>query len=514
MRSRILDRLLPGTALALAAGLALPSAAQDKTVVCAVAATYTSLDPYDTNATLDQAVCKSFYQGLFGFDKDLKLQNVLAEGFDVSKDGLTYTIKLKKRVKFHDGTDFNAAAVKANFDRITNPDNHLKRYNLYSNIAKTEVVNDTTVRFTLKVAFSAFINQLAHPSGVIISPAALAKYGKEIGMHPVGTGPFKFVEWRQPDYLKVAKNAEYWKKGYPKVDEIVWKSVTDNNTRTAMIQAGEANFTPVPYEQMENLKQNPKLDVLSSPGIVAWYMSLNTAKKPFNDPRVRQALNHAINKEAMIKAIFYGYAVPSQGPVPEAVKYAVNVGSYPFDLAKAKKLLAEAGYPNGFETELWGGNNSTAQKAMTFLQQQLSQVGIKAKITAQEPGQRVELLENVQKPEEAGVRLNWGGWSSSTGEADWALRPLFATSSIPPKGLQNFAYYSNPKVDTLLQNALATTKEKDKAAMYKEAQELIFKDAPWVFLVNTLQVYARTRNLSGIYVMPDGSMNFDDVAFK
>lgn len=500
--------------LALAAGLAFPAFSQGKTAVLAVAATYTSLDPYDTNATLDQAVCKSFYQGLFGFDKDLKLQNVLAEGYEASKDGLSYTIKLRKHVKFHDGTDFNAAAVKVVFDRITNPENKLKRYSLFSNIAKTEVVNDYTVRFSLKVPFSAFINQLAHPSAVIISPAALAKYGKEIGMNPVGTGPFKFVEWKQPDYLKVTKNTNYWKKGYPKVDEIIWKSVSDNNTRTAMIQAGEANFTPVPFEQVDNLKQNPKLDVLSGAGITTWYMSMNTLKKPFDDVRVRQALNHAINKDAMIKAIYYGYAVPAQGPVPDAVQYGLNVGTYPFDVAKAKKLLAEAGYPNGFETELWGGNTSTAQKAMTFLQQQLSQVGVKAKITAQEPGQRVELLENVQKPEDAGVRLNWGGWSSSTGEADWALRPLFATASMPPKGPYNFAYYSNPKVDTLLQKALATTKTSEKAAMYKEVQEAIFKDAPWVFLINTLQVYARTKNLTGIYMMPDSSMNFDEIAFK
>lgn len=505
-------KLLPCIAFALAAGL--PSAAATKTVVCAVAATYTSLDPYDTNATLDQAVCKSFYQGLFGFDKNLRLQNVLADSYEASKDGLTYTVKLKKHVKFHDGTDFNAAAVKANFDRVTNPENKLKRYSLFSNIAKTEVVNDATVRFTLKVPFSAFINQLAHPSAAIISPAALAKYGKEIGLHPVGTGPFRFVEWRQPDYMKVEKSPNYWKKGYPRVDAIVWKSVTDNNTRTAMIQAGEASYTPVPFEQAENLKQNPKLDVISSPGIVTWYMSMNTAKKPFSDLRVRQALNYAINKEAMIKAIYYGYAEIAKGPVPGAVQYSANIGTYPFDLAKARKLLAEAGYPNGFETELWGGNNSTAAKAMTFLQQQLSQVGVKARITAQEPGQRVELLENVQKPEEAGVRLNWAGWSASTGEADWALRPLFATSSIPPKGLQNFAYYSNPKLDALLQKALATTKAGEKTRIYKEAQEIIFKDAPWVFLVNTQQVYVRTKNLAGIYLMPDGSMNFDDIELK
>ena len=191
-------------ALALCGMISGAQAAGD--VVVAVASTFTTLDPYDANDTISQAVGKTFYQGLFGFDKDMQLIPVLAESQSVSADGLVYTIKLKSDIKFHDGTPFNAEAVKVNFDRVTNPDNKLKRYNMYKNIAKTEVVDATTVRFTLKERFSPFINSLGHPSGVIISPAALAKYGnKGIAQNPVGTGPFKFVEWKTTDYLKAAK---------------------------------------------------------------------------------------------------------------------------------------------------------------------------------------------------------------------------------------------------------------------------------------------------------------------
>ncbi len=185
-----------------AATLGAPAFAA-KDVVLAVNSTFTTLDPYDANDTLSMAAAKSFYQGLFGFDKDMKLINVLAESYQVSKDGLTYTIKLRPGIKFHDGTAFDAAAVKANFDRVTNPDNKLKRYTLFNRIAKTEAVDAQTVKFTLKEPFSPFINVLAHPSGVIISPAALQKYGKDIAFHPVGTGPFVFDEWKQTDYLKV-----------------------------------------------------------------------------------------------------------------------------------------------------------------------------------------------------------------------------------------------------------------------------------------------------------------------
>ena len=192
-------------ALALTAAFSSPAFAA-KDVVAAVASTFTTMDPYDANDTLSQAVVKSFYQGLFGFDRDMKMVPVLAESYEPSKDGLTYTVKLKKGIKFHDGTDFNAEAVKVTFDRVINPENKLKRYALYKNIAKVDVVDPSTVRFTLKEPFSPFINSLAHPSGVIISPAALKEFGsKGIAQHPVGTGPFKFVEWKPSDYLKVAK---------------------------------------------------------------------------------------------------------------------------------------------------------------------------------------------------------------------------------------------------------------------------------------------------------------------
>ncbi|EHV95356.1 glutathione ABC transporter, periplasmic glutathione-binding GsiB domain protein [Escherichia coli DEC7D] len=175
-------------ALGIATALMASCAFAAKDVVVAVGSNFTTLDPYDANDTLSQAVAKSFYQGLFGLDKEMKLKNVLAESYTVSDDGITYTVKLREGIKFQDGTDFNAAAVKANLDRASDPANHLKRYNLYKNIAKTEAIDPTTVKITLKQPFSAFINILAHPATAMISPAALEKYGKEIGFHPVGTG--------------------------------------------------------------------------------------------------------------------------------------------------------------------------------------------------------------------------------------------------------------------------------------------------------------------------------------
>jgi len=501
------------TAGLLGSAVALPAwAAKDVTI--AVASNFTTLDPYDANDTLSQAVAKSFYQGLFGFDKAMKLENVLADSYQASPDGLIYTIKLKGGVKFQDGTPFNAAAVKANLDRASNPDNHLKRYNLFKTIATTEVVDDSTVKITLKQPFSAFINTLASPAAAMISPAALKKYGKDIGFHPVGTGPYEFVTWNQTEFVKVKKFAGYWKTGYPKLDSITWRPVVDNNTRSAMLQTGEANFSfPIPFEQARLLEKNSKLDLVTSPSIMQRYISFNVTQKPFDNPKVREAINYAINRQALAKVAFAGYATPATGIVPPSIQYSQSYPAPEYNPAKARELLKEAGYPNGFTTTLWSSHNhSTAQKVLQFTQQQLAQVGIKVELTAMDAGQRAAQVEDKGQ-KESGVRMFYTGWSASTGEANWALTPLFATQSWPPT-IFNTAFYSNPQVDKDLADALNTTDGEKKAALYKDAQDRIWKDQPWAPLVVEKLVSANTKNLTGFYVMPDTSFSFDDADLK
>ena len=486
-----------------------------KDVVLAVASTFTTTDPWDANDTLSQAMAKSFYEGLMGFNEKMELRPVLAEKYEVSTDGLTYTFTLRKGVKFHDGTDFNAEAVKANFDRVTNPDNKLKRYSLYSHITKTEAVDPYTVKFTLAKPFSPFVNQLAHPSAVMISPAALAKYGKDIAFNPVGTGPFMFKEWKQPDYIKVVKNPNYWRAGLPKVDSITWLPVVESGTRANVLRTGEAHFTfPVPYELADVLSKESSLNLVAAPSIVHRYLTMNVLQKPFDNPKVRQAINYAINKEALAKVAFNGYAIPAEGVLPAGVDFNVKLGPWPYDVKKAKALLAEAGYPNGFETTMWAAyNNTAAQKVIQFVQQQLQQVGIKTTIQALEAGQRVQMVESAPDPKTAPVRLYYTGWSSSTGEADWALRPLIYGANCPPKQY-NIAYYDNKVVNDGIMKALEVTDRGEKSKIYKEVQEQIWKDAPWAFLVTEKLLYATNKKLTGMYVMPDASYFFQDIDLK
>jgi glutathione transport system substrate-binding protein len=265
---------------------------------------------------------------------------------------------------------------------------------------------------------------------------------------------------------------------------------------------------------VESLSKKPSLEVTSAPSIIHRYLSMNTQQKPFDNPKVREAINYAINKEALVKVVFSGYAIPAEGVVPHGVEYAAKLGPWPYNPAKARELLKEAGYPNGFESTLWSAYNyTTAQKVIQFVQQQLAQVGVKVQVQALEAGQRVERVESAQDPATAPVRMYYVGWSSSTGEADWALRPLLASESLPPK-MFNTAYYKNPEVDADIAKALVTTSGAEKAKLYTDAQQRIWKDAPWAFLVTERLLSVRARNLAGFYVIPDGSFNFDEVELK
>jgi glutathione transport system substrate-binding protein len=502
--------------LALAAFAACGTVLAGGNAVLAIGYQPETLDPYNTNTTITTAVTKTFYEGLFQFDKDLKVKNVLAESYEVSKDGLVYTFKLRQGVKFHDGTDFNAAAAKANLDRVMNPENRLLRATQFNRIAKVEAVNPQTLRITLKEPFGPFINSLAHASAAMISPAALHKWGnKDIAFHPVGTGPFEFVEWKQTEAIVGKKFAGYWKKGYPKVDQVSWKPVLENNTRAAMLQTGETDFAfPLPYEQAANLKKVDKVEVVSTPSIIVRFLSMNVLQKPYDNPKVREAIAYAINKEALAKVAFGGYAFPAQGFVPQGIQYAVKMDPIPYNVQKARELLKEAGYPNGFESTLWSAyNNTTSQKVIQFVQQQLQQVGIKLQVQALEVGQRTEWVDAWPDAKTAKVRLYYTGWSSSTGEADWALRPLFSTEAWAPK-LNNMSFYSNEVVDGAIAKALVTTDSSERASLYKAAQEQLMKDLPRIPLVTEENLYAHSKRLSGVYVMPDGNINSDEISLK
>ena len=506
-KRQTLTKLLPA-ALICAAVLSPAGAAEAKNeITVAVASTFTTMDPWNATDTLSQAVAKSFYEGLFKFDREMNVVPSLAESAESSPDGMQHVVHLRRGVKFHDGTTFTAEAVKANFDRITTPGSTLKRFFLFENVASLKVLDPYTVRFTLKRPNSAFINRLAHPSAVMICPKSLSEKEVSIAFHPCGTGPFVMKNYNPSDVLRVEKNPNYWRAGYPKLDAITWRPVVENSTRVAMALTGEADYAfPLPSEQVKMVKDKGTLRVDVTPSIMLRFVEMNLTKPVFKDVRVRQALNYAVNKEALVKVAFAGYADVAEGIAPLSVDYAVKLGPWPYDPQKAKALLKEAGYPNGFEVELWSGyNHTTTSKIIQFLQQQFAQVGVKVSILAMEAGQRNEYL--LKKPEDAKLNMLYAGWSSSTGELDWALRPLLATASWAPVA-GNYGFYSSKVLDDSFTKALLTTDRAEKTKLYNAGQDAIWNDAPWIFLINEQNVSAKVKNLKKFYVQPDAGFDY------
>lgn len=483
-------------------------------LVVAQAANPTTMDPQDAQDTLSYGIMKTMYEGLLGFDKDMKVIPVLAESMpELAADAKSVTFKLKKGVKFQDGTDFNAEAVKANMERVKNPDNKLKRSSLFATVDHAEVIDPYTVKIVLNKPFAAIVETFAHPAAMMISPKAIKESGKDIQRKPVGTGPFQFVEWKDADHLTVKKYDGYWDKDHAaKVEKMTFKPVTEAASRVAMLKTGEAQFVyPVPADQVDSVKADGKIDVVEGASIVERYVAFNTTKKPFDDKRVRQALNYAVDKEALIKVVKRGYATPSQSVISPNTWGFAKQTMYSKDVEKAKKLLADAGLANGFETTIWTANNTESSKIAEFIQQQWKEVGVKANVQTMESG----TLSNQMyvKPEDSKMLTYSGGWSPSTGEADWGIRPLLTKDLFPPAGY-NVGYYVSDQVEKDIKSGLELSDKNQRLAAYADAQKTIVEDAPWVFLYTDKNLSGKSKNLSNVNVLPDGALDLRGAEFK
>jgi glutathione transport system substrate-binding protein len=480
----------------------------------AQAANPTTLDPQDAQDTLSFSIMKTMYEGLLGFDKDMKVIPVLAEGLPtLSSDAKEVTFKLKQGIKFQDGADFNAEAVKANLDRVTDPNNKLKRASLFAVVDHTDVVDPYTVKIVLNKPFAAIVETFAHPAAMMISPKAIKDFGKDVQRHPVGTGPFQFVEWKDADHVTVKKFADYHdKNNAAKLETINFKPVTEASSRVSMLKAGDAQYVyPYPPDQAEAVKDDANIKLDQSPSIVERYVAFNTTKKPFDDKRVRQALNYAVNKDALIKVVAKGYAQPAKSSIAPNVWGYQEQATYNYDPEKAKKLLADAGLANGFETSIWTANSSESVKIAEFIQQQWKLVGVNASVQQMESG----TLNNQMyvKPEDSKMMTYSGGWSPSTGEADWGLRPLLTKALFPPAGF-NVGYYVNETVEQAIAKGLSTSDKNARLAAYSDAQKQIMEDAPWLFLYVSDNLAGKRKNVEGAFVLPDGALDLTHAEFK
>ena len=514
---KILALVLTGAMTLSMAGLTANAAAPDKDLVIAIEGTVSSMDPQNISDTNAISATRGVYEELLHFDENQELKGVLAESWEVSDDSLTYTFHLRQGVKFHDGTDFNSAAVKANFDRIFNADNGLKSRRTYfktssdgtetPRIASIETPDDYTVVITLSEAYGVFLNKLTQLC--FISPAAIEEYGNDVMYHPCGTGPFICEEgdWGEGDHVTMKKNDNYWGE-LPGVDSVTIKEVPEAGTRTAMLQTGEADLVyPLASDQQATVQSTDGVSINTSVSNIMRYVTLNTNVEALSDVRVRQAMNYAIDKDAYVALMYGGYGEAATSTVPSVIQYYEEQTPYTYDLEKAKSLLAEAGYPDGFDLTIWGDNTTQEIKGMTFIQQQLSQIGINVEVVPMEPA---TVSDKIYVPlEDAEINMWYVNWSASDFSADSSMRALLYSTNCPPTSA-NTVYYNNPEFDEAMDAGLNAATEEDQAADYHKAQEIAWNDAVWLFLGTDQIVYATQDYLSGAYVAPDGTIRYQN----
>ena len=518
---RMLTTWLAVVALLLGVGALAPVAAQPAgTLVVGLVAEPVNLDPAQVTDLNSNRVGRRIVETLVTFpDESTQVVPGLAESWAISKDGLKYTFKLRKGVSFHDGTPLNAEAVKFSIERQIIPEhpfNKLGKYPFanyfFGNVKAVEAVHPQTVEFILKEPRASFLAVLTAGAASIVSPTAVRKLGVDYPLTPVGTGPFKFVAWDRGQRVVLEKNAGYWK--HPvKIDRVIYRPIVEGQARLTELLTGALDLiVDTPPDFVPQLESNPKVMVLKQVGVHVWYLGINNQKKPFDDKRVRQALNYAVNKEALVRDVLKGTGSFSRGPVlPNTWGADAALKAYPYDPERAKKLLAEAGYPSGFSTTLWvpeSGSGMQLPVAMsTVIQSNLKAVGVNVALQTMEWG---AYLAKLRTKEQDLFALSW---MAGNEDPDLVMYPLLHSSQWTTNG-PNRALYKNEKYDELLHQARLTTDQKKRAELYREAQRILVDDAPWVFVDHEIQTAAHAKRVQGFKLHPSFDLRVETISLK
>ncbi|MBY6053491.1 glutathione ABC transporter substrate-binding protein [Cytobacillus firmus] len=484
---------------------------KDQELVIAVNENFISMDPHNTGDTNSNSVQTAMLEGLLGSDEEGQIIPQLAEEYSVSDDALEYTFKLRQGVTFHDGEPFNAEAVKTSFERIMKDESLRLNSRGFNLITSIDVMDEFQIKVTLKEPYAGMLTRFV--SSKILSPKLINDSSSDIGKTPVGTGPFKFVEWVQGDHLTVERFDDYWNKA-DRVKKITYKPVPENGSRVAMLKTGEAHVIyPAPVQNLKELESNSDVEIHKIPSTIARYVSINTMKEPYDDVRIRQAINYAVNKEAFISVVNSGYGLPLDSIIPNKTQFYAKQETYDHNIEKAKELMKEAGFEDGFNAEIWGNTNSDTLKGMQFIQQQLKEIGITVEIKSMEEGTLSDEIYGAQTPEEAKVQMWYVSWSAYPSDTTNATKPLFSSSSFPPDGA-NTAYYKNDDVDKWITEVNQTADPDKQAEIYNNIQSTIYKDAPWIFL-GVDEILAGSRsNVEGVFISPTGGINVTDANLK
>jgi glutathione transport system substrate-binding protein len=494
-----------------------------KDIVVAMSSDIVTLDPADTTNTLDGGIQRLIMDGLFGFDKDMNVINMLATGYMANGNATEYVIPLRKGISFTDSTPWNADAAKSNLDKLADQSLGLKRNGLFAMIDHTDKIDDYTIKVTLKYPFGAFINTLAHPAGVMMSPKQIAAGESACSSQPVGTGQYEFVEWKVGQDVKLKLNKNWW--GYDTgisggtplaasdagFSTITFKPVTESATRVSMIQSGDADMIfPVPSESFSVLDADKNVTASQSEGITVNYVYMNTQKGALKNQKVREAVNMAIDRKAYCSVVKNGLASPASSFEAPKVQFYKKQAEVPYDIEKAKLLLAEAGYGKGLTLTVYSPNSSESVKWGEFIQQQLAQIGITANLKPTEQGTiSKEINDYKGNPANAVYDMYLRGWSPSTGDADWVLRALYSKTMVPPHG-SNYSYFDDPEYESAIEAGLASADVTVRGSAYEKAQAILWEKVPAAAIANSYNTWATGKHIQNVALYPDGAIYMRD----
>jgi peptide/nickel transport system substrate-binding protein len=443
------------------------------------------LDPHLAVAAGTNEVLFNVFEGLLKPNEKGELLPALAESYSVSPDGLTYTFKLRSGVKFHNGQTLTSADVKYSYSRLAGLDTGKPLQTSFEDVKSIEAPDASTVVITLKEHNSSFLTAL--------TAAVIPNGYQDSNKNPIGTGPFKFKEYTPGQHLVVEKFPDYWQKGVPSLDQVEFKIITDPQAGLLALQSGEVDIYPrIGTEQLEQVAKD--FNTISTPQNLVQLVVLNNARKPFNDIRVRQALNYAIDKDEIIEGVAQGKGTKlgsNLSPVLAKYYQAGLEDLYKTDLEKAKSLLKEAGYPNGFETTLSVPSNyqfhvDTAQVVAA----QLEQIGVKVKI---EPVEWAVWLDRIYKGRD---------YDTTIIGLDGKLDPYQILNKYLSDSPNDFFNYKNPEFDSTLRSAVAEVDDAKRIELYKKAQTILAQDAAAIYIMDPNTNVALNKKLAGYKTYP------------
>ncbi|MBB5174050.1 glutathione ABC transporter substrate-binding protein [Texcoconibacillus texcoconensis] len=475
-----------------------------------------AMDPHGVGDTPSSNVQTNVFEPLVYQDKDMELQPLLAEDWEAVEENV-WEFTLREDVTFHDGSEFNAEVVKANIERILDPNVGSPRQFLYEMIEEVVVVDDYTVQFVTEYPFSPLPAHLAHTGGSMVSLEAIeADYakmeedgqpGEYINDNPIGTGFFEFEEWVSGEKVVLNNNEDYWGEN-AKVDSVTFQVTPEDQTRIGELETGAVHIIdPVSPSDHSRISSGESTFVNEEDSLSLSYIGFNVEKEPFDDPKVRQAISMAVDKEVIVDGLLEGFGTQAVSPIgPNVFGFSDEVTQLEYDVEAAQELLAEAGYENGFETTIWTNDSRDRQDIAEIVQSQLSEIGIGIDIEVMEWG---AYLDNTAQGEH---EMFINGWSAVTGDADYGLYALFHSSNHGGEG--NRSFIDNEEIDSLLDQGRREADPAAREEVYEQVLEVLAEEAPFINLYHQTYLVGLREEVQGFSHHPNGLFLLQDVTIE